>query len=102
MKKKELTEEHFINWWLEKYHDTNLDKIIEANPSWKENPPDHTREFYEAYQCTQEQHDEWYDWAIETVMKHFRWGKKRAKKEFLWTYLNVSPMIKQEDDGTNN
>ena len=91
--KARLTEELFVNWWLEKYHDTNLDKVLENHPEWQDDPPSHSREFYAAYTVTDEQHDEWYAWAIQKVMKHYRYGKKRAERDFCLPYLDVSPMV---------
>ena len=95
--KKNVTGEYFIDWWLEKYHNTNHEKILKDHPDWKKAMDDKTfnsRTFYEAYQCTQDQHDEWYDWAISEVMRIWRVGKKQAKKDFAFPYLNTSPMIK--------
>jgi hypothetical protein len=90
--KPNLTEEEFINWWLEKYHNTNLEEVIQKHPEWKNE--DHSRDFYTTYAVTQEQHDEWYEWAIQRIMKHYRYGKKMAQKQFAFPYLNVSPTVK--------
>ena len=76
------------------YHDTNLNEVMVTHPEWKEDPQAHSREFYEEYQVTQEQHDEWYAWFIDKVMKSYDLGKKRAIKNTAIDYLNVSPMIK--------
>ena len=91
--KAKLTEEEFVNWWLTEYHDTNLNEVRVSHPQWKDSS--YSREFYEAYPVTQEQHDEWYEWAIERLMKHYKISKKRAKKDFSFPYLNVSPLIKK-------
>ena len=92
---KELYEEEFIDWWLEKYHDTNLDKIAELHPEWILEPQKHNMTFYNTYACSQEQHDEWYQWAIGRIMQHRRCGKKRAIRGFAFDYLNVSPTIRE-------
>jgi len=91
--KKPLTEEYFINWWLEKYHHTNLTKVMEEHPEWADDPPSHSMEFYAAYPCTQEEHDVWYEWAIDVIAKHYRISKKSAKQRFSLPYLNVSPTV---------
>lgn len=93
-----LSEEQFINWWLEKYHNTNLAQILRENPEWKKNPHDHTREFYNTYRVTQAQHDEWYEWAIGLVMKTYRFGKKTARRQFALPYLNVAPSVHQKTE----
>jgi len=85
------TGNEYINQWL-KYHDTTIEEVIKEHPEWQEN----SREFYQAYPVTQEQHDEWYEWAIQTVMKEYRMGRKRAKKEFCFPYLDLAPNVKEK------
>jgi len=115
--KPELTEEEFINWWLKKYHNTDLNGVRKAHPKWtkseKRKPKPkyfpywlwylfikdinkYTRDFYKTYAVTQEQHDEWYEWAINRIAKYYRYSKKRAKRMFCWDYLNVAPSIKDK------
>jgi hypothetical protein len=98
-KKEELTEDMFVNWWLERFHNTNIEGVLEAHPEWRDESKNHSADFYQAYQVTSDQHDEWYEWAINTVMKYYRIGRKRAEREFAFPYLNVAPMTKEEDDG---
>jgi len=76
-----------LNWWLEKYFDTTIQDFKEANPDLSD------RDFFLAHQVTQEQHDEWNEWMITTIMKEYRYSRKRAKKESWAIYLNLSPMI---------
>ena len=92
--KPQLTEEEFINWWLREYHNTDLDGVKRVRPEWWEDPEKYTRDFYRAYAVTQEQHDEWYEWAINRLAKYHKYSKKYAKKAFCLSYLNVSPIIK--------
>ena len=91
--KAQLTEEEFINWWLEKYHATNLTKVLKLHPEWETNPEKHTRDFYYTYRVTQAQHDEWYEWAIGRFRSYYRWSKKRSIKAFCFPYLNVAPSV---------
>lgn len=95
--KKKLTEEELINWWLKKYHNTSLDKVKEDHPEWDFTSKEwNSRTFYKAYQCTKEQHNEWYEWAINTFMKHHKIESKQiAKRYFTFTYLNTAPMINE-------
>ena len=95
MKKKELTEEDFLNWWLEKYHNTNLDEVKKLHPQWNKHPEKHTRDFYKAYQVAQEQHDEWEEWAIKTLMKEKKMPRKFIERNWWSVYLNTAPAIKQ-------
>ena len=92
--KEPLTEADLINWWLEKYHNTDLQKVAKLHPEWMDG--EHARDFYETYQVTQEQHDEWHKWAVKEFARYFKVSKKLAQKNFVWTYLNVSPQIKEK------
>jgi len=89
MAKKELFKEDLINWWLEKYHGTTLEKIIEDNPDRVTSKD--SQWFYSTYTVTQEQYNEWYEWALNTTAKYFRVNKDYVKKAFFW--LDVAPSI---------
>jgi hypothetical protein len=93
MKKPKITEGDLVNLWLKKYYNTNIEKILEENPTWKENPDVHTREFYEKYQVTQEQHDEWVIEAKELLRVKLRKSKKYIDRTWWSVYLNCSPQI---------
>ena len=88
----EFTEDYFRDWWLQKYHNTNSKELVEKEPELCK-----TIEWFKKYPCTQEQHDEWYDWAIGEVMKKYKFTKKRAKYNFCFIYLNVSPYVKENE-----
>jgi hypothetical protein len=91
---KELTEEHLIDWWLNKYHNTSLKKIREEHPEWGDHNPEYTSHiFYDAYPVTQEQHDEWCEWAKKEVKKYFKLSKIGLNKSFGFIYLNTSPKV---------
>lgn len=92
--KKQLKEETFLDKWLTDCHGTTLEKVLEKHVEWQENPSDHTRDFYETYAVTQEQHDAWYDWAISYIVKDLRVSKKFAIRSFAISSLNVAPQIK--------
>jgi hypothetical protein len=95
---KKVDANDLINWWLEKYHNTNLEKVQEENPEWKENPREHTRDFYEKYAVTQEQHDEWEKWAKEYTKKVTKASKRLLERSWGLVYLQTSPQIIKEDD----
>lgn len=109
-----------IDWWLKKYHNTTMDEILDKNPEWKrisdeyrkvmynEIAPDSPegqrildernvaqRAFYKKYAVTQEQHDEWEDWAKKYARKITKLPKKLFDRSWSFTYLNVSPMTKK-------
>jgi hypothetical protein len=89
MKRKELNAEDFYNYWLVKFHNITVKELMEKEPELVKSP-----DWYKKYAVTQEQHDEWYTWAIDTIAKYYRCGKKVAKRRFVWDYLNLSPSIK--------
>lgn len=95
---KKLTQDDLLNWWLEKYHNTNVEKVLIDNPDWDVHSKDwNSRTFYEKYPVTQQQHDEWYKWALDTFAKHFRLSKKQATRSFSFTYLDTAPSIIKDD-----
>jgi len=92
---KTITEDYCINWWLEKYHGTNLDEVFKLHPDWTyDNPEYRANMFYSSYQVTQDQHDEWYDAIISELSKEHKTSKKRMKRDFVFSYLNTAPMVK--------
>lgn len=91
-KKEELTADMFVNWWLREFHGTSTEEVLKKHPEWADGT--HSSDFYKEYQVTQAEHNQWYDWAIDTIAKYYGWSKKKAKKEFVFAYLNVSPMTK--------
>ena len=121
-KKKQLSDVDLINWWLEKYHNTNLEKVKEEHPDWKEidekvkairefrgwskeenyailqQQNANTREFYSLYPVTEEQHDEWCEWAKEEIRKVTGYKKSYIEKHWWPIYLNTSPSIKNTDN----
>jgi hypothetical protein len=90
MKKNELTDKFIMNWWLQKYHNIDIDWLLENEPELIKTP-----DWYIKYAVTQEQHDEWYDWAIDIIAKTLRLSKKYAKRNFVFDYLNLSPSVKK-------
>ena len=82
-KKKQLTAEYLMNYWLEKGHGVTVAWLVEnegeliKTPSW-----------YKKYAVSSALHDEWYAWAISEIMKHYRWSKKMAEKNLVFDYLN--------------
>lgn len=89
-KRKQLTEEMLINWWLEKYHNITLEDVKKLHPDWNEK---NSQYFYDTYPVTEEQHDEWRKWAFNEFWKWQGMGKRYAEKSFTWVYLNCAPKI---------
>jgi len=89
MKKEPLTEEMLIDKWLQDYHGITLRYAYEQQP-WT-----NSRDFYARYPVTQEQHDEWREWLLQTIMKHYRMKRKVAERNIALIYLNTSPLVKE-------
>jgi hypothetical protein len=87
--KPKLTQEEFYDWWLEKYFGINVKWLIENEPELIKTPA-----WYKKYAVTKEQHDEWYEWAVQRISKYYRYSRKTAERFFAFDYLNVSPTIK--------
>ena len=95
--KKQVKQEDLINWWLEKYHNTNLDKILDENPKWKENPEKYSLDFFNEYQVTQDQHDEWLEWAKAFTKAVTGIKGRMFDRSWGWVYLDTSPKIKEDE-----
>lgn len=89
---KQLDAEDFYNAWLVKYHGISIRELLDKDPELLKSP-----EWYAKYAVTQRQYDEWYEWAITTVAKHYKWSRTKTKKEFCLAWLNVSPTIKDNE-----
>jgi hypothetical protein len=83
-----------IDGWL-KYHNTSYAQVLKENPEWEVNPHEHTREFLNKYKVTQEQHDQWEEWAKAYCKKVTKCTKSYLNRAWGLTYLNVAPMIRK-------
>ena len=89
-KKKELTDTDLYNGWLVKYHGLTVEELMQKEPELCQTP-----EWYKKYAVTQEQHDEWYEWAITEICKFRKCSRKFAERNFSFDYLNISPSVKK-------
>lgn len=100
--KKRLTETGILDKWLGDYHSTSIEQILIKYYEWAAEPEKYTRIFYDTYQVTQEQHDEWCDWMVRVIAKQERCSLKYAKRITWAVYLNTAPsVIKSTRDDTN-
>jgi hypothetical protein len=84
-----LTAEYIMEGWLKKYHGLTVQELMEKEPELVKTP-----DWYKKYAVTNEQHDEWYEWAISEMSKNLKVSKKTVKRMFAIEYLNLSPSIK--------
>ena len=93
MKRKDVTSEYIMDYWLKKGHGIDVAWLIENEPELIKTPA-----WYKKYEVSQELHDEWYEWAVQTIMNHYHWKRDVARKEFCFAYLNIAPSVKKETD----
>lgn len=86
--KKQIEGNDLYNAWL-KYHNTNVDEIVKKHPKLSKTP-----KWFNKYAVTQEQHDEWVEWAKEHIRKITKYSKRYIDRHFWSVYLNYAPSIK--------
>lgn len=89
--------EELLDLWLVKYHNTTIQKVKDEHPEWMENPQEHTRDFYNTYLVTQEQHDEWENEAKLLLRKKYKISKWMVDRGWWSVYLNCSPSVIKEN-----
>lgn len=90
-KRKRLTRDDLLNWWLEKYHRKTIEQVIAENPKEALEQPT----WFALYPVTKQQHDEWYEWAISALAKERRTSKKTVQRLFSLTYLDCAPYCEE-------
>lgn len=92
MKRKQVTADDLYNLWLEPYHGVTVQWLVDNEPELIKTP-----EWYKKYAVTQEQHDQWYEKAIDLLCKEKGAKSKKSrefvKKNFCFDYLNISPSV---------
>jgi hypothetical protein len=93
MKKKRLTRDDMLNWWLKKYHGKTVEQVIAEQPKEVLQSP----EWFKLYPVTKTQHDEWYAWAISALSKERKLPEESIRKLFAFDYLDCSPYCVEEN-----
>ena len=91
-RKEKLTEEYIINGWLKKYHGITVEELVRNEPELCK-----TADWFRKYSVTQEQHDEWYKWAVKEIAKNMGDTQKYVERHFAFTYLNTAPNVKKDE-----
>jgi hypothetical protein len=86
--KKSISISELQNYWLAKYHNTNVNEVLLKHPEETK-----TSKWYDLYPVTQEQHDEWEAWAKEYIRKRTKLSKKLIEHDWCWIHLDASPNI---------
>jgi len=111
-----ITEEDAIDWWLKKFHNTNMNEVRLKHYKWdiaeknydkvKDAPNDEMKEaaskalydasieFYDTYAVTEKQYNKWREWFIRKLMKMTGMSRKYIERKASLTVMNVGPKIK--------
>lgn len=82
------TRDDILNGWL-KYHNTNVDEVVEKYPEEIKSP-----EWFKLFPCTQEQCDEWENWAKDLLKKKDKLKNWEIDRMWGFIYLDCSPYVK--------
>lgn len=86
---KTVDREILLDWWLEKYHNTNCKKIIAKYPKEILGSP----EWFKMFPVTKEQETEWISWGKSYVKKTLRINDVLLEKQWPFIYLDCSPYV---------
>ena len=93
--KKILSEVDIINWWLNKFFDTDLEDVKKKH-SWEDGNYEHSWKFYKTYAVTKEQYKEFEQYFYKEIPKILKISQKYWKRTCWSAYLNCSPSVIDE------
>lgn len=89
MKKQQLSKDDLINYWLHKAYGITLNEV----------PTDILKnDFFRTYPVSKELDNEWNEWMIDKLSKHFKRSKKWVLQNYGFIYLDTAPVIIKEDE----
>jgi hypothetical protein len=86
---KQVEREILLDWWLQKYHNTNCKEIIEKYPKETLENPD----WFKMFPVTKDQEKEWIDWAKKYIKNVTKMGKYLLERQWPYVYLDCSPYV---------
>lgn len=78
-----------LDWWLQKYHNTNCDELIKKYPKEILENTD----WFKMFPVTEAQEKEWIKWAKSYVKKETKMSKFFLEKQWPYIYLDCSPYV---------
>lgn len=87
---KTIDRDIILNWWLEKYHNTNVEEVVKNHPKEVLESP----EWFKLYPVTKEQYDEWKVWAKSYIKKELKLPNTLVDRRFWSIDLDCSPYYK--------
>jgi len=91
---KQVDRTVLLDWWLQKYHNTNCSEVIRLHPKEVLESPD----WFKLYPVTEEQEQEWIKWAKSYIKKETKMSKLLLERQWPYVYLDCSPYVKKEDE----
>jgi hypothetical protein len=86
------TRDDLLNYWLKKYHNTTVEEVVNTHSRDVLDYP----EWFKLYPVTQEQCDEWEEWAKEELVRTNTISKWRIKNYGLgFIALDCAPYVKK-------
>lgn len=92
MRKIKLTREDFIDKWLYRNYNITCNDLIKYYPDESK-----SGYWFKLFPVTKEEHDLWYNWAIDMIQKEHGCSKKNSYKLFALDYLNCAPNINENN-----
>lgn len=91
---KQINREDLLNGWLVKYHNITAQEVVEKYPKEAK-----SAKWFDLFKVTQEQHDEWVEWAKDFIKKETKMKKYMFDRQWGMIYLDCSPsIIKTEEN----
>lgn len=116
--RKKVNDLILLNEWLLIFHGVDLEEVKKLHPKWvkaereyaqinsypqdkrdeiSENMNKASREFYTEYSVTNEEYNEWEEWAKKYIKKTLRVSNRMIEHDFPWIALQIGPTIKKEE-----
>lgn len=89
---KTVDREVLMDWWLSKYHNTNCKEVVEKYPEEVKSP-----DWFKMFPVSQEQYDEWRDWAFKYIKKVTKMSKGFIEGAWWSVELDCAPYVKGKE-----
>lgn len=90
-KKKIPSKDDLINWWLFKFHTTNIKEVVEKYPEEVK-----FAEWFKLFPVTKSQYSEWETWAKNYLKVECKLTKWQIKQVWWKVILDCSPYVKPD------
>lgn len=78
-----------LDWWLEKYHNTNVKQVIETHSKEVLEDPN----WFKLYPVTKDQEEKWIKWAKSYIKRITRMNDAFLERQWPYVYLDCSPFV---------